>query len=230
MDLLRPESISAQPSRLRLASALLVAGCATFWAGAFTPPYGWWFGVPVAEYLRLVHDNRAVWLWIAASFAIGVLLTLAGLSVLRTVLRAAGDPIWSELGHVAFFFGSVLWLASIAFRATATVSAAEASQLTGAVPAWFEPMHRWAGLMFAIYMVLAYAAVALYGRALLSTTIAPPWFARAHIVFGTLGAAGFVAGLGPLQPPLVIHLLPALLGISLLRRQTDIAAARRSST
>ena len=87
-----------------------------FWAGAFTPPYRRWFGIPVREYLEMVAAHRRVWLWIAASFAVGVLLTLAGLVVLGSVLRASGDRLWSDLGQAAFLFGSLLWLLSIAFR------------------------------------------------------------------------------------------------------------------
>jgi hypothetical protein len=204
---------------LRVAAVLLVAGCAAFWAGAFTPPYRWWFGVPASEYLALVASHRTTWLWIAASFAVGVLLTLAGLVVLGQVLRAAGERLWSELGQVAFLFGAALWLASIAFRATATVAAAEQAGASGAVPAWFAPLQAWAGALFAIYMVLAYLAIAAYGRSLLRTGLAPRWVARAHVAFGLAGSIGFLAQVRLFSPPLLIHLLPGILGVVILTRR-----------
>src|SRR6185436_14841164 len=141
--------MNAAPAELRAAAILLVVGWVTFWAGACTPPYRWWYGIPVREYLELIAQHRFVWLGIAASFAVGVLTTLAGLVLLGTSLRASGDRVWSELGQAAFLFGSVLWLTSIAFRATATVSAAKECATTGVVPPWFEPMRAWSGTIFA---------------------------------------------------------------------------------
>jgi hypothetical protein len=204
-----------------------VGGWISFWAGAFTPPWKWWFPITVRDYLELVAANQGIWLWIAASFALGVLMTLAGLVVLGAALRAAGDRIWSELGQAAFLFGSVLWLASIAFRATATISAAKETAASGVVPPWFEPMRAWAGAIFAIYMVLAYLAIAAYGKALLATGLSPRWVARTHTIFGLLGAVGFVAGLPLFAPPLMIHLAPGILGVVMLVRLRG-GAARES--
>jgi hypothetical protein len=215
-------------SHLRIAAVLLVGGCVSFWAGAFTPPWRWWFPIPVRDYLELVAANQGTWLWIAASFALGVLMTLAGLVVLGTVLRAAGDRVWSELGQTAFLFGSVLWLASIAFRATATISAAKETAASGVVPQWFEPMRAWAGAIFAIYMVLAYLAIAAYGKALLATGLSPRWLAWAHTIFGMVGAIGFVFQIPVFNPPLMIHLVPGILGVVLLVRLRG-GAARASA-
>jgi hypothetical protein len=210
---------------LKSAAVLLVAGWLTFWAGAFTPPYRWWFGIPVKEYLLLIAENRTAWLAIAALFAIGVLLTLAGLVVLGGILRAAGDRVWSDLGQAAFSFGAVLWLASIAFRATATISAAQETAATGVVPAWFEPLRAWSGSIFGVYMVLAYLAIAAYGRALARGTIGPRWLKRGFVYFGVVGAIGFLFQLPVFAPPLMIHLPPGLLGAVLLfGRRTKSAA------
>jgi hypothetical protein len=207
---------SSTSSTLKLAAVLLVAGWVMFWAGAFTPPYRWWFGVPVEEYLRLVAENRLAWLWIAAAFALGVTLTFAGLVILGTELRAAGDRVWSELGQATFLFGAVLWLASIAFRATATTYAANETVTSGIVPPWFEPMRAWSGAIFGIYMVLAYLAIAAYGKALVTLPIVPRWVRRLFLILGLAGAVGFIARLGPFDPPLMIHLAPGILGVVLL--------------
>jgi hypothetical protein len=205
-------------SHLRAAAILLIAGWVLFWAGACTPPYRWWYRIPVREYLEMVAAHRGVWLWIAASFAVGVLLTVAGLVVLASALRASGDRLWSDLGQLAFLLGSVLWLASIAFRATGTVSAARETVASGAVPSWFEPMRSWSGAIFAIYMVLGYLAIAAFGRALLLTNVAPRWLAWTHVVFGLAGSVGFLARVPLFDPPLMIHLVPGILGVVLLLR------------
>jgi hypothetical protein len=66
-------------------------------------------------------------------------------------LREKGERFWTDLGQAAFLFGSILWLASIAFRATATISAAQETHSTGIAPGWFESMRSWSGAMFAVY-------------------------------------------------------------------------------
>jgi hypothetical protein len=196
---------------------LLVSGWLVFWAGAFTPPYRWWFGIPVREVLEMVDAHRGAWLFIAVSFTVGVLLTLAGLVALAGVLRAAGARLASDLGQTTFSVGAVLWLASLAFRATASVSAARETVATGVVPSWFEPLRAWSGALFAIYMVLAYLAIAAYGRALLQTALAPRWLARSVLIFGLVGAVGFIARVPVFAPPLMIHLPLGAVGLAILR-------------
>jgi hypothetical protein len=216
-------------SHLRAAALLLIGGWITFWAGAVNPA-AWRFFMSASsrEFLEIVATHEVAWLWIAGSFAVGVLLTLTGLIVLGTTLRAAGDRVWSELGQAAFLFGSILWLASISFRATATISAAKNTVASGVVPEWFEPLRAWSGMLFAIYMVLAYLAIAAYGKALLATDLAPHWVARTHLIFGLLGAVGFVSRIPMFNPPLMIHLLPGILGVVLLVRLRGVAARARS--
>jgi hypothetical protein len=194
-----------------------MGGWITFWAGAVNPAAARFFrGLAVREYLETIDAHRVAWLLIAGSFAAGVLLTLAGLLLLGVALREAGDRLWSVLGQAAYLFGAVLWLATLAFRATATVAAARETVAVGAIPTWFEPMRSWAGALFAIYMVLAYLAIAAFGKALLGTTLAPRWLARTHLIFGLLGAAGFLARVPLFNPPLMIHLVPGILGVTLL--------------
>lgn len=205
-------------SELRIAAYLLVAGWLVFWAGAFTPPWRWWYGIPTDEYLQMISAHRVVWRWIAAAFATGVVCTALGLTALRSALQGHDGSVWSDLGLTLFAIGSVVWLASIAFRATATVSAAEAITTSGTVPEWFVPLRGWSGALFGIYMVLAYVAVAAFGKALLASGIVPAWLAWAHIVFGLVGAVGFVARVPVFDPPLMIHLLPGILGVVLLIR------------
>jgi hypothetical protein len=202
---------------LKAAGILLVGGWLSFWAGAFTPPYRWWFAVPVRTFLELVAAHPKTWLFIAAAFALGVLLTLAGLVVLGSVFRPAGARVWSDLGLAAFSLGGALWLASLTFRATATITAARETVVSGVVPAWFEPMRAWSGAMFALYMVLAYFAIAAYGRALLQSHLVPRWLGKFHVVFGLAGAVGFLVRLPFFNPPLLIHLPLGLLGAVLLR-------------
>jgi len=210
-------------SYLRGAAILFVGGWVTFWAGAVNPA-AWQFftSASLQEFLKIVATHEIAWLCIAGSFALGVLLTLAGFIVLGAALHTAGDQIWSGLGQSAFLFGSVLWLACLAFRVTATVSAARVTASSGEVPPWFEPMRDWASALFAIHMVLAYLAIAAYGKALLATDIAPRWLAWTHLLFGLLGVVGFIARFPLFNPPLMIHLIPGIFGVVVLMRMRGV--------
>jgi hypothetical protein len=203
-------------SPLRAASWLLISGWLIFWAGAVTPPWRWWYAIPVDEYLRLIAAHRTTWLVIAALFALGSLLTLAGVTLLAPELRAAGDTRWSRLAEVALVVGTIGWLAALAFRATATITAAMELGASGSVPSWFVPVRSWTGALFGLYMVLAYLAIAGLGAALLATPLVPRWVGWAHLVFGLAGAVGFVARIPLFDPPLMIPLLPGILGVMLL--------------
>jgi hypothetical protein len=87
--------------------------------------------------------------------------------------------------------------------------------------ACFEPMWTWATALFATYMPLAYLAIAAYGKALLVTGLVSRGVAWSHIIFGVLGAVGFVARVQVFNPPLMIHLVPGILGVLLLVRRSQ---------
>lgn len=211
---------------LKVAGFFLAGGWITFWAGAVNPWAARFFlPMPLREQLEAIDAHRSEWLAIAGCFAVGVLLTLAGLVILGAALRNAGYRYWSELGQVAYSCGAVLWLATIAFRATVTVAAARESVAAGSIPPWFEPMRNWSGALFAIYMVLAYLAISAVGKALLATSFVPRWLARTHIIFGLVGVVGFVARVPLFAPPLIIHLLPGILGVTLIVRARRAAGA-----
>ena len=80
-------------------------------------------------------------------------------------------------------------------------------------------MRPWSGALFPVYMVPAYLAIAAYGKALLVTGLSPRWLARTHVIFGLLGAVGFLTRAGGFDPPLLIHLVPGILVVVLLACQ-----------
>ena len=77
----------------------------------------------------------------------------------------------------------------------------QGDRVLGHRPLWFEPLRAWSGALFAIYMVLAYLAISAYGKALLATDLAPRWVAWTHLIFGLLGAVGFVSRIPMFNPP-----------------------------
>ncbi len=99
----------------RLGGALLILGSTVVWLGAVT-----WPGMA----LEKVASHPADHLFTSGAFLVGALITLAGFTLLATMLRDAGERVYSQLGSVAFLLGVVTWTLHLAFRATVMVSAA----------------------------------------------------------------------------------------------------------
>ncbi len=206
------------PSHARWAGILLIAGWVIFWGGAalwFTGPYR---QPPLDEYLELIASHRTAWYWINGSFLVSVTLTVLGFGAFTSVLRGAGDRLLSELGLLAYVFGAVLWIISLAFRLTLEVWAAQETSQSGVIPVGFEAWRQWAIVLFAIHMILAYLSVAAYGGALLGTGLLAQWLAWTAIVFGLAGVLGFLFQLRFFERPLMIPLVPGVIGVFLLLR------------
>jgi hypothetical protein len=172
------------------------------------------FGLPPGEWLRLVLAHPRLWRWGTILFISGVVVTVLGLTMFTSLLRDAGDRTFSQVGLIAFLFGAVLWVINLAFRLSVDPWAAQETARTAVLPEFYVPLTRWTGLLFVIYTVLAFSALAAYGGAVLSTSVLPHWVGWFAIVYG-------LAGLGLLRvtgdaPPFLHHLMPLLLGILLL--------------
>ncbi len=215
------------PSHVRWAGILLIAGWVIFWGGAslwFTGPYR---QPPLDEYLKLIASHRTAWYWINGCLLVSVTLTVLGLGAFTSVLRGAGDRLLSELGLLAYVFGAVLWIISMAFRLTLEVWAAQETSQSGVIPVGFEAWRQWAIVLFAIHMILAYLSVAAYGGALLGTGLLARWLAWTAIVFGLAGVLGFGLQFRFFQRPLMIPLVQGVIGIFLLLRVRRSAISAR---
>ena len=134
--------------------------------------------------------------------------------MLTSLLRDAGDRIFSQLGLVAFLFGAVLWVINLAFRLSINPWAAQETARTAVIPAFYVPLTRWTGVLFVIYTVLAFSALAAYGGAVISTGVLPHWVGWIAIVYGLAGLG--LLGVTGDAPPFLHHLMPLLIGILLL--------------
>ena len=93
--------------------------------------------------------------------------------------------------------------------------AAQATASTGTVPQYFQPLTLWTNVLFVIYTVLAFVALACYGGSVLSTHVLPHWVGWVLIVYCLAGLVLTVTTQGNV-PPFLQHLLPIVLGILLL--------------
>jgi len=91
------------------------------------------------------------------------------------------------------------------------------------VPEWYPAMRMWAGAMYALYMPLAYLAVAAFGAAMLNVGWISKGWGRTFIIFGLIATVGFLARTGIFDPPLVVNFMPYTAGMLLLRRNASPA-------
>lgn len=174
---------------MNVSGVLLVAGFVTFAVGALVPPSQAYTGTPT-EQLEIIGRHPIRWIGGTLGIGLGVVLTLAGLTLLHVELIQEEAGSLPVLALVSFSVGAVLFLVELAFRATVTVTVATSA---GAVTDWFEPLRDWAGALYWAYMPLAYLGVAATGAVIVQTAVLGPAFGWTAVVFGTLGAAVFVA-------------------------------------
>jgi hypothetical protein len=196
--------------------ALLVLGGASLYGAIRDVKGNLIFGLPPREWLRLVFDHPRLWRWVTILFISGAVVTILGLAMFTSLLRDAGDRAFSPLGLIAFLFGAVLWVTSLAFRLSIDPWAAQETANTAVIPEFSVPLTRWISVLFVIYTVLAFSAFVAYGGAVLSTLVLPHWVGWLALVYGLagLGLLGFTGD----APPFLHYLMPLLIGILLLLR------------
>lgn len=203
---------------------LLVAGSIVAEIGAFSPM----LMMPREDFasnealLRFVAGHELSVVVRDGGFLGGAILTVFGFAALTATFRSAGERLLSELALVSYILGSVFWVMNLAFRVPATLVAARETVTTSVVPAYFDaaPLAGFFSVLFAVYWVLAYFAIALYGVAVIRTQVLPVWLGW----FVILGAFFFAfSGLGGGTLPLFIHVIPFVMGVVLFRRAKHIS-------
>ncbi len=202
---------------LRITGWLLVIGAVIFWIGAFSPPYKQWT-VPLYEYLQIVGSHRWSWYWIHFCFLSATILSYGGIRLLVLSIQSGQATLLMELSLAGYTIATILWIISIVFRVTVDYEAGVLLNRSGTAPEWITPLHHWSGFMFAIFMILGYASQAMIGKALLTTTLVPSWVANISFYFGLAGVVGYIVRFPLFDPPLMMHVIPFLIGYHLLQR------------
>jgi len=172
--------------------------------------------VPAREFYESIAAEPLWWQAVNLCFSIGIIVTAMGLALLRTRLHEVGDAIYSELGLVAFLLAASLWLVQTVFNLSLATWAADEIRRTGAVPATAEAWPLGTEQLVHTYMVLAYAATALFGAGILATQLLAVWAGWLAVVVGIAGAASVILSGPRLAIPLLIHIVPAVLGLLLV--------------
>ena len=213
-------------TRRRLTGIILIISCLLYvGAGALLPKDtqgNYVVNLPLRDQLLVIFAHPQLWQWDIGFYISGVVVMLLGLAMLTTLLWDAGDRVFSPLALLAFLFGSVLMVIFLAFPLGVDPVAAQETARTGVVPNYYLPLQEWTQVLFVIYSVLAFSAIAAYGGAMLSTRVLPHWVGWLAIVYGLAGL-GLVGVTGDADP--FLHLvLPLVIGILLLLRRSQVPA------
>jgi uncharacterized membrane protein YkvI len=80
------------------------------------------------------------------------------------------------------------------------------------------------GVLFAIFMITGYLALAANGAALLASRLLPRWAGSVALIFGLVAVPGLATVV--FQPPLMLFVVPFVLGISVIRASSRALALR----
>jgi hypothetical protein len=194
---------------------VLIAGSIVFWIGAVTPPYRQWMGVSLHEYLSIVGANGRNWQVMHGLFGVGTLLTLIGLSGLTARLGGTPGSTWASIGITLFAVSALLWFVQLGFRVAVTPWASAELTASGRLPREYVALHRWMGVLFGAHMLFGYLAEAAYGLAILGGSAMARWAGWTALCFGLAAVPGMVTPV--FQPPLMLQVVPFILGIAVLR-------------
>lgn len=208
----------------RFTGVLLILAFVSFAIGGTLPVVGekgnlGIFTLPVREHLLAVADNAVVWRWANLFMGAAAVILLAGLTMLTTLLEAANERILARLGLVGFLFATVLWVLFSVFRATITIRAAQelaGSGATEGVPTYYEPLAEWGFVLFYVYAVVGFLALAVYGGSLLQAGFVPEWAGWATVIFAVVLLILLLLKGDTL--PAFHYLPPLLIGIFLMFR------------
>ena len=204
------------------AAVLLLGGALCFLVGAAIPTR-WmevWFSSQERS-MELIAAHRQAWSWINGLMIAAVILTTAGLTVLAAVTSRPAIIA----GAATYGIGSVWWVLVASYRSTASVWAADRLASTGRIPEAFEAVDGWMGLLFRLYVLMAYGSELAVGAGLLQTALVPSWSAWIMVVLGIGGFLSQMPGTNRIsalrsvfEVPIVVHVAPALIAIALLVR------------
>jgi hypothetical protein len=208
----------------------LIVGCLLFLLAAGLIPRDtnghFIVNLPPRAALLVIATQTTLWQGSLSLFFSGVIVTALGFALLTRLLWDSGERTFSSLALLALWFGVVLMVIYLAFHLGVDPLAAQETARTGAVPAYYEPLKRWAMTLFQVYTVSACSALALSGGALLVARLLPRWLSWTAIIYGLAELVLFVVA-GDL-PPFLHYLLPIVIGSLLLLRRHPVPPSSRA--
>jgi hypothetical protein len=175
------------------------------------------WSAPLARYLQLIAQHRRSWAWTNGFMIAAVFMNGAGLAALAGF---AAQPAVTA-GAAGYGVAAVFWIVVASYRNTVSVWAADQLAATSRLPDASTPLDLWSGMSFQIYTAAGHGSQAAVGLGLLQAALVPSWIAWIAVVLGIGGLLsqlpGFsrAPGLQAFFIPIVMHVGPALIGLSL---------------
>lgn len=146
----------------------------------------------------------------------GWIVQLLGFGLLTRLLLLAGDESLAIPAFIAVFVAAILGILHGSFHMSVETWAAAEAARTGSAPAVYEPLRAWIGTAFRVAYVVHLAGTAGFGLGILHARLLPPWVGWVSLGWGILWLVGYLVGAGA---PGVLFIMPAIIGIGLLRRK-----------
>jgi hypothetical protein len=189
--------------------------------------------------LIAIASLGATWLRVMALFVTMILLMTIGLGLLTQGLYRAGSRALAPSAVVLFALAATIFVGWATFEGTVTMWAAQETARTEIVPAIYEPLLRWADVLFRLFMLIAYLAIGTFGAAMLTTRAVPSWAGWTSVLLGGLGTLarlsdmvefGVPAWLPPTVPAWILAGVPgwiplwgAIIGVAVLSASPSAA-------
>lgn len=184
----------------RFTGITLILGCCLFLGATGLMPKdtkgNFLVNLLLREQLLVIAAQTSLFQWSFSFFISGIIVTLLGLALLTRLLHDAGDRTFSYMALIASLFGAVLIVIYNAFLLGVEPVVGQELAKTGVVPNYYVPLTSWGQILFVIYTVFAFSALAAYGGAVLSTRVLPLWVGWLALVYGLVGLVfvGFTTG------------------------------------
>jgi hypothetical protein len=210
----------------RFTGLMLIIGCILFLTAAGLTPRdeqgNYIYGLSLRDALIVTYRHWSTWHWGLILFCIAVVLTLLGFAQLATLLRDAGDRVFSRMGLIAFQLVVSFFLINMAFDFSIGFWAAQETASTKLVPDLYIQLSSWSDTLFEVSTALAFFAGLAYGVAMIATRILPRWLGWLMLVYNFI-VFMFFAILGDM-PPFVHYLLPIVIGFVLLLPRSQLTS------
>ena len=147
-------------------------------------------------------------------FILGWTVQLLGISLLARLLVRAGDEQLGILAFTLILAATILVIVDSAFRMNVELWAAQEAARTGSLPAVYEPLQAWTSSLFGVAERAHFLAVAEIGSGIIRTGLLARWVGWTAIGWSLFW---LLAGLGGGVPPVTPLIMPAVIGVTLLR-------------
>ncbi len=210
----------------RFTGLMLIIGCVLFLTAAGLTPRdeqgNYIYSLSLQDALIVTYRHWSTWHWGLILFCIAVVLTLLGFAQLATLLRDAGDRVFSRMGLIAFQIVVSFFLINMAFDFSIGFWGAQETVNKHVVPDLYIQLSLWSDTIFGFSTALAFFAGLAYGVAMIATRILPRWLGWGTIAYNLVLLYFFIQA-GDM-PPFVHYLLPIVIGFVLLLPRSQLTS------